>query len=192
MKNHFVFKFYKLIQSGYRFLLIFFSCSILLSCSTTSIDKYDTVKLPEIINTRHQLVSVSDKVVKLNILFDVTNPNEMDIDSFFLDYEIFVDNTSFIKGRKVKLKLIPKGKSQIVLPINIGYTSLLSSFSSVAKLIVQGKRKLPIFVKIKIYGKFKVIELYEHDFLVKKQLQMEIPLPRYHMDKIMQFIKGVR
>ena len=172
--------------------LVFLCCSLLMSCSSAQIEKYTKVKKPDIKFKKYQIVSVSDIKVRLNILFDVHNPNDIAIDSFFLNYELFVNEKSFVKGLKVKLKLIPKGNSIITLPINITYENLLSSVSSVAQLIVKGKRNLPMAADIEIFGKFKVVELVKHDFRFQKKVNMNVPLPKYSMNDVMQFIQGVR
>lgn len=166
--------------------------SVLLSCSTAQIDKYTKIKKPDIQFHKYQVVSVSSKRVKLNLLFNARNPNDIAIDSFFMNYELFVNNKSFIKGLKAKLKLIPKGNSIISLPINITYKKLLSSFSSVASLVIKGKNNLPMVADIEIFGQFKVVNLIKHDFRYRKKINMKVPLPKYAMKDAMQFIQGVR
>ncbi len=174
-------------------LIILFLCSLsLISCSTTQLKRYTTVKQPVIKFKKYQVISVSDKQIKLDILFDANNPNDIAIDSFYLSYELYVNKQSFIKGRRVKLKLIPKGTSIITLPIDIAYKKLLSNVSSVANRIVKGKNSIPMSVDIEIMGKFKVLEFVEHDYRYQKNIDMTIALPKYSMKDVMQFIQGIR
>jgi len=175
-----------------KLAFIILCSSILISCSSAQIEKYTKVKKPDIRFKKYQVVSVTDKKVRLKLFFDAHNPNDIAIDSFFLDYELFVNNKSFVKGLKVKLKLIPKGKSVITLPINITYKNLISSVSSVAKLIAKGKRHLPMAADIVIFGKFKVVKFVEHDYRFQKKISMNVPLPKYSMKDVMQFIQGIR
>ncbi len=174
-------------------LIILFLCSLnLLSCSTAQLNQYTTVKQPVIKFKKYQVISVNDKKIKLDILFEANNPNDIAIDSFYLNYELYVDKQSFIKGQRVKLKLIPKGNSIITLPIDIEYKNLLSSISSIANRIVKGKQSIPMSADIEIVGKFKVLEFVKHDYRYQKNIDMTIPLPKYSMDDVMQFIQGVR
>jgi len=173
-------------------IFILLLCVMVISCSSAQIEKYTKVKKPEIRFQQYQIISVSKKQVKVDFLFDVNNPNDIAIDSFFINYVIFVKNKSFIEGRNVKLKLIPKGKSVITVPIDISYKKLLSSASSVAELMVKGKRHLPMSADVEIYGEFKVFEIIKHDFRFQKNINLTIPLPKYSMKDVLQFIQGLR
>ena len=174
-------------------LSVLLLCSLFLSsCTSAQVQKYTTVKKPDIKFSKYQVVSVTDKKVRLKLLFDANNPNDIAIDSFFLNYELFVNKKSFVKGLKVKLKLIPKGKSVVELPITVTYKNLISSVSSVAKLIVNGQRQLPVAANIEIFGKFKVVKFIEHDYRFQKKIDMKVPLPKYSMNDVMQFIQGIR
>lgn len=164
----------------------------LYSCSSAQIKKYTKIKKPEIKYQKYKIISATDKQVKLNVYFNANNPNDIGIDSFFMNYELFVNNKSFVKGLKVKLQLIPKGKTVIILPINIRYKNLKSSIRSVAKLIVKGERSVPIAADIEIFGKFKVMTVIEKDYRFHKNIMMNIPLPRQSMKDVKSFIKGLR
>ncbi|VAW94160.1 hypothetical protein MNBD_GAMMA22-2166 [hydrothermal vent metagenome] len=165
---------------------------VLMSCSPAQVKKYTTVKKPEIKFQQYQIISVSEKKVKIDLLFKAYNPNDIAIDSFFVNYELFVNDKSFIKGLKAKLKLIPKGNSIIKLPIDISYRNLLSSVTSVAGLIAKGKRKLPMAADIEIFGQFKVVEFIKKDFRFQKKVDLAVPLPKYSMNDILKYIQRVR
>ncbi len=177
---------------NYKLVFVCISSLILMSCSSIQVEKYTTVKKPEIKFHQYQIISVNEKKVKIDLLFKVYNPNDIAIDSFFVNYELFVNDKSFIKGLKAKLSLIPKGNSMIKLPIDITYKNLLSSVSSVAGLIAKGKRKLPMAADIEIFGKFKVVEFIKHDFRFQKKVEMAVPLPKYSINDVLKFIQRVR
>jgi LEA14-like dessication related protein len=173
-------------------LLVMIFSFLLNGCSSAQLAQQTKLEEPTIDFTKYQILSVTQKRVELDILFNAHNPNDLAIDSFFMDYELFVDGRSFVKGLKVKLNLIPKGKSTITVPVTIYYKDLLRSISSVATLIVKSERNLPMAADVNIYGQYKVLGFLDQDFKYLKKVDLSVPLPKYSVNDVMQFIQGIR
>jgi len=70
---------------------------------------------------------------KANFLFDlkIRNPNSMGVKMAGFDYDFFINDNSFIKGRQDKgIEIEAQGESTVQLPISLGFVELYQTFQS--------------------------------------------------------------
>ncbi len=64
----------------------------------------------------------------LDVILDVTNPNEYRLDASKVTYRLYVDTTQIAAGEVSKLvTLEPKKKSEVVLPVSFGNKELMAA-----------------------------------------------------------------
>lgn len=148
----------KLIK--YKFIVViimlyFFSCATLNTILNQMNIQKPTV---EITNAKISKLSFED----LDLLFDIriNNPNTVGINLAGFDYELLINNNSFVSGNKPdQLEIAANNNSTIQLPVNLKFLELYNTFADLKNnnnskyqikcglnfnLPVLGKTRIPI------------------------------------------------
>ena len=100
-----------------------------------------------------ELVEASQRSAIVNFLFSAHNPNEAGLKNVTCSYELFVEGKKFMTGNDVPLALDPKGDTEIKVPATIAYADLLPVMGSIARLILSGRKTIPITIDAVFSGK---------------------------------------
>lgn len=106
-------------------ILSFFSCSTLNSILNQMNVHKPTV---QITNAKISKLSFND----LDLLFDIeiNNPNSVGISLAGFDYELLLNDNSFISGNQPdELKIPEKGKNTVQLPVNLKFIDIYNTFT---------------------------------------------------------------
>ena len=100
-----------------------------------------------------ELVETSQSGVIVNFLFSAHNPNEAGLKNVTCSYELFVEGKKFMTGNDVPLSLNPLGDTEIKVPATIAYADLFPVLGSVVRLMLSGKKTIPITIDAVFSGK---------------------------------------
>ena len=126
---------------------------------------------------KYKIVAVGEKKVDVDLIFEATNPNNISIDSLFANYELFIKDKSFIKGKDLQLKLAANGKSEIRVPVEVYYKKILKSSGSAVTAIVNKEKTLPVAANIKIFGELEFTNYLATTVSYSKKIDMSVPIP---------------
>jgi LEA14-like dessication related protein len=118
----------------YVLLLIFITATVFLlflSCSALDTLVRDAVQKPRVSFRSAELVGLSFSDADLLFVLDIENPNPFGIGMAGFDYDLSIDDASFVSGDKNdRLDIDAGATSSVELPVNLNYADLFSSFSS--------------------------------------------------------------
>ncbi len=143
---------------------------------------------PTFTYTGSEVVEVSQSSILVNFLFSAHNPNEAGLKNITCSYELFVEGKKFLTGNDIPLALNPKGDTAIKVPATIAYADLFPVLGSVVRLILSGKKTIPITIDAVFSGK---PALYSSEagkdepisFEIKLSKSADIPLPQERRNK---------
>ena len=172
-------------------LLLAIYTVIIASCSLGKFKALSTFKQPKFEYQKNRVVAVGEKKVDVDLIFDVSNPNDMALDSIFANYELFIKDKSFIKGKDLQLKLIANGKSTVHVPVEVYYNNLLQGTSSVLKSVLNNDKKIPVTADVKIFGELEFTHYLSTTVSYNKHIDMSVPVPKKLLnDKLKQKLKS--
>lgn len=129
-----------------------------------------------------ELVETSQSGAIVNFLFTAHNPNEAGLKNITCSYELFVEGKKFMTGNDVPLTLDPKGETAIKVPATIAYADLFPVLGSVVRLILSGRKTIPITIDAVFSGKPALYSEAGKDepisFEIKLSKTADIPLPQ--------------
>ena len=115
--------------------LLFSGLSIAAGCASMhSILKGVGFQDPTITCREVQVSEISLKGVRLEFLFDVTNPNPAGFTIAELDYVLQVNDVEAARGRETRqIRIEPNASSEVRLPYTVKYENLVSTALSFVK-----------------------------------------------------------
>ena len=98
----------------------------------TSCQSLDTfIQEPRVSLNSVNIASVSLSGVNLVAIVDVENPNSFSIPMPNIEWELLVNNVSFLNGTVENVQsIMGRGKTTFNIPVNVGYERLFRTFSS--------------------------------------------------------------
>ncbi|MBD3183155.1 hypothetical protein GF312_12745 [Candidatus Poribacteria bacterium] len=101
------------------------------SCAMLNSFVGDRVQKPQVSFVSAKLDGLSFD--RANLLFDlqISNPNSVGLKMAGFDYDLLINNNSFIKGNQQKnLQIAPKGQSTVQLPLSVSFVELYQTYQS--------------------------------------------------------------
>lgn len=134
-----------------------------------------------------ELIEASQNGVIVNFLFTAHNPNEAGLKNATCSYALFVEAKKFMTGSDVPLALDPKGDTEIKVPATIAYADLFPVLGSVVRLILSGRKTIPITIDAVFSGNPAIYSEAgkEEPISFEERLTRtaDIPLPQERRDK---------
>jgi len=134
---------------------------------------------PKITFKQVDVKEISFKEAKVEFVFDVENPNTIDLSNLNIAYELFLgfkdipkDIPATAKGDGVTFSIKANTKSEFRLPMTVSYEGLFKSSAELANMLIQGKKTVPFVLKTN----FK-LNLFIFQFNIPILVQAELPLP---------------
>ena len=169
-----------------KFLLLSLVLSLLASCTAVRILKSTKLKEPTFKFVDHKIEKVRSKKTVVHLSFDAYNPNEVGLRNVYLSYELFTKEKRFLKGKNIKINLVPKGTTQVVVPAEIVYKDVFRALRPVAEKILLKHKTLPVKVKVKMHGRPTVYNKVEEGALFSFNLNLnttiDVPIPHDEID----------
>jgi LEA14-like dessication related protein len=104
---------------------------LFLSCSALDAVIKDTVQKPRVSFSSAELIGLTFADVDLLFVLEIENPNSFGVHMAGFDYDFRIDDASFVSGvSEDRLDIDAGGSSTVELPVNVAYSDLFSSFSS--------------------------------------------------------------
>jgi len=129
-----------------------------------------------------ELVEASQSTAIVNFLFSAHNPNEAGLKNVTCSYELFVEGKKFLTGNDIPLALNPHGDTDIKVPATIAYADLFPVLGSVVRLILSGRKTIPITIEAVFSGKPAIYgdagKEEPISFEMKLTKTADIPLPQ--------------
>lgn len=181
-----------MLKTIVKLLFIFGIVSILGGCTFFKMLEHGTMKEPELTFKDYEIADIDLDKLTLRLIFNASNPNEEQIDTFFVDYELFIDEKSAVKGSNLKVNLIPGGESELVVPVVVSYGSLFDTASVLADRLSRGEKEIASRVWIRIHGEILVHEMFgrrktkEYDYSVN--INTDIPLPEVSTTTVTELV----
>jgi len=140
--------------------LILLTIFLTLSCAelTQILEEQDDIKQPEaeIVDVKLKNLSFS----KVDLVFDMklTNPNNVSISLAGFDYDLFLNETSFLKGNNdEKIEMKANGSSIIKLPITLVYENIFKAYENLKDADeIDYKLKTGFAFNLPVLGKVRV------------------------------------
>ena len=136
------------------------------------------------------LVEADRKQAVVHVTFTAHNPNSAGVSGVLVSYELFSKGMRIMHGEDLPLTLIPKGDTNIDVPVLISYADLLPVLDEVVKQLLDGKKTMPIRIKAVFTGSPAIItEGGQEDrltFTITEDRTVDLPLP------LDQIVKGLR
>lgn len=134
-----------------------------------------------------ELVETSQSGVIVNFLFSAHNPNEAGLKNITCSYELFVEGKKFMTGNDIPLSLDPHGDSSIKVLATIAYADLFPALGSVVRLILSGRKTIPITIDAVFSGKPAIYSESGKEEPISFETRLtrtaDIPLPQEGRDK---------
>lgn len=113
---------------------ILISCLIFLSaCSVQEIMQTAGVSKPTVKYENVSISSLSFESIGLVFDFSINNPNALGVTLAGFDYDVKINNNSFVSGDQQKELTIPsRGKNNIQIPVTLSFTELVNMYKSFA------------------------------------------------------------
>ncbi len=138
-----------LLTLGFGSSLMFHSCS-------------EALQVLQQMNVQEPNVSVQNvkltglNLSKVDLLFNISveNPNNLGIQLSNLDYNLFLNNTSFLKGSQNQdIKIKANGAALVPIPLSLGFQQIRKAVSSLASLdTVPYRLDLKVGVNLPLLG----------------------------------------
>jgi len=178
----------KIIKPSYTMIRIVI-LAIIITLPGCTFTKLMTTRFekPTFTYTGSELVEASQSTAIVNFLFSAHNPNEAGLKDITCSYELFVEGKKFMTGNDVPLSLDPHGDRSIKVPATIAYADLYPVLGSVVRLILSGKKTIPITIdavfsgKPAIYGEAGKEEPISFEMRLTRTA--DIPLPQERRNK---------
>ncbi|MDH3326829.1 MAG: hypothetical protein OEM38_08960 [Gammaproteobacteria bacterium] len=176
------------------YLKVFLLSVLLLSqgCTILRMIEHDGMKNPELVFIDYKIIDVGMKEVKIDFNFTADNPNEYNIETFYVDYQFFIKEQPVARGYSIKMDLIPEGVSQVTIPMALSYENFYETVGTLAGLIQQDKTSVDARVDIIIYGEYFIAEAFNKTFTkfysYQHSLNMEIPLPEVSVESVSEMV----
>lgn len=151
---------------------------VLASCSLDNIKSMKTFKNPTFEYKNYEVIAVGEKKADLDLIFDATNPNNMALESIFANYELFIEDKSFIKGKNLQLKLTPNSKSVIHVPVEVYYKNVLDSAGGLLKSVLGNDDKIAMAANVTIFGDVRFTDYISTTVNYNKRIDLSVPIPK--------------
>ena len=138
--------------------LILVSCvSLTQGCTFMKLVEHSSMQTPKLSFIDYEIIDIGTEEVKFNLYFTADNPNEFEIDTFFVDYQVYIKDHGVAEGYAVKMSLIPEGVSRVTVPMHVSYDNLYGTVGTLAELISQKKKSVDAKIDIIIYGEYFLV-----------------------------------
>ncbi len=155
--------------------------SLMFGCSTLKSALAPKIHKPEIEYIDYKIGGSTTKNILVYLHFKAHNPNKIGLKNTITNYEVFIGENRLIQGETVKFDLKADGDTPIVVPAEIFFNDSFKTLSKISSDILQGKRSIPIQVKVTIagtptlYNDYNNGELFSYTFTTNKTIDVPIP-----------------
>lgn len=171
------------------FLLLTFMTSMILPAGCTDYKLLHSTKFekPKIEFSGYAIKRVTERQAEVDFIVLAENPNSVGIKGVSADYELYLDDSRFAKGKAVDVELPPGRQTSVRVPVVVVYGELLNAVGPAIKRILSNQKSMPITVKAKVYGNPRLYsDTEEGSFLpFEKRITetIHIPLPEDEIKK---------
>jgi len=170
-----------------KFILI--SCVLLMQgCTFMKLVEHGTMQPPTLSFIDYEITDVTMDAVNINLYLTADNPNQFEIDTFFVDYQIYLKEQGVAEGCAVNMNFIPDGVGGVTLPMVVIYEHLYETVGALAELISENKKSVDTKVDIIIYGEYFIVKTpsktYTKFFNYQHSVNMDVPLPEITLDSV--------
>lgn len=142
---------------------------------------------PELEYRNYDYRNIGIDKIGVDIIFAAHNPNNFELERFFVDYQFYMLDTLVAEGYALEVNLDP-GLNKLAVPVDMRYQNLMAAAGSVADRIIKGDKEIPSKVHVSIYGEYfgfdwfgqRVSKMYNY----KHDVKMDIPVPKVTMDDV--------
>jgi LEA14-like dessication related protein len=114
--------------AAYMLCLVIYPC---LSCSSVNDFLESAVQKPIVKFSELKIESLSFEEIDLNVELELQNPNKIGVDLSGYDYQLLLNENSFVKGMQNTSVSIPaSGSTQIPLPLTLNYKDIYSTYKT--------------------------------------------------------------
>jgi len=143
---------------------LFINALILSSCA---------LQQPTVNFIEYKVNSVTTDGVELMFLFQVENPNSLDVNLVSYKYSVAINNRQLIQEVRNGFNVPRNSKKNILIPVKVSYNQLFGTTLGVLDALVRGDKELDY----KIDGELN-IKFMEIIFKVPMTSQGKIPIPK--------------
>ena len=136
---------------------------------------------PTVTFVGQKIDSIDIEKIKVNLDFNVYNPNGLGVEGAELSYSVFVKGIDCFQGKNAKINLPGNQTVAIVVPVEVAYSKLFASTVEMVKSVVAGEKELPYEVRGTVTVPFVGFPI---NIPVKQQ--GTIPLPEVKMPTSLQ------
>ena len=113
-------------------ILIFLGLTFILGCA--SVQKLMNIKKPGVSVQDVRVTHLTFTSIDLSFILAIENPNTLSISLAGFDYNLILDNNSFLKGEQEKtVSIESRSTSQVEIPLQLTFQEIYNTFSSLSK-----------------------------------------------------------
>ena len=113
-------------------ILIFLGLTFVLGCA--SVQKLMNIKKPGVSVQDVRITHLTFTSIDLFFTIGIENPNALSISLAGFDYNLILDNNSFLKGEQEKtVSIESRSTSQVEIPLQLTFQEIYNTFSSLSK-----------------------------------------------------------
>ena len=105
------------------------------------------IQNPVVTFVGQKIDSIDLEKVKVNLNFNVYNPNGLGVEGAELSYSVFVKGIECFQGKNAKINLLGNQTVAITVPVEVAYSKLFASSVEMVKSIASGEKELPYEVR---------------------------------------------
>jgi len=132
-----------------------------------------TPQQPTVNFIEHKVNAVTTDGVELAFLFQVENPNSLDVNMVSYKYKVAINNRELLQEVREGFNIPRNSKKNILIPVKVSYNQLFGTSLGVLDALVRGDKELDY----KIEGELN-IKFLEIVFQVPMTSSGKIPIPK--------------
>jgi LEA14-like dessication related protein len=113
-------------------ILIFLGLTFILECA--SVQNLMNIKKPGVSVQDVRITHLTFASIDLSFIIAIENPNALSVSLAGFDYNLILDNNSFLKGEQEKtVSIESRSTSQVEIPLQLTFQEIYNTFSSLSK-----------------------------------------------------------
>jgi len=92
--------------------------------------------------TRYEVKEVNFVSATFDFIFNVDNPNDIPLNVKKIEYNLYLEEKSFVKGESKGFDLGAKENKEISIPVKLSYLDTIDSLATVVKNLLLGSKKV--------------------------------------------------
>ncbi len=102
---------------------------------------------PTVTFVDQKINSVDFEKVKVDLNFNVYNPNSVSVEGAVLSYSVFVKGIECFQGDQIKINLLGNQTVALVIPVEIEYSRLFATSVELLSSVLSGEKELPYEIR---------------------------------------------